>query len=148
MGNGASYVMSAEVTKVVVGAASMMSDGSVVSRAGTGALAVMAKHYGIPVIVCCETYKFSERVQIDSICNNELGDFDALVKDGEDEEKEKGGGKVLGDWRNIPKLKMLNLKYDTTPSKLINMVITELGVMPPSAAPVVIRECHKDRQLS
>ena len=31
--------------------------------------------------------------------------------------------KLLGNWRDIPKLKMCNLKYDTTPSKLITMII-------------------------
>lgn len=195
--------MSKEVNKVILGAACIMSNGSVVSRAGTATIALVAKHYKIPVMVCCETYKFSERVQIDSICNNELGDFDALVRNGKDkpsksdkydhgqhqlfynkdndvfssklnidldsnekkyDSMDDGGtddyddtdkneddvfkNKLLGNWRNIPKLKMLNLKYDTTPAKLIQMVITELGVMPPSAAPVIIRECHKDRQLS
>ena len=29
--------------------------------------------------VCCETYKFHERVQLDSITSNELGDPDALA---------------------------------------------------------------------
>ncbi len=31
------------------------------------------------MIVCCETFKFCDRVQLDSICMNELGDPDALV---------------------------------------------------------------------
>ena len=193
--HGSSYVMSKEVNKVILGAACIMSNGSVVSRAGTATIALVAGHYKIPVMVCCETYKFSERVQIDSICSNELGDFDALIRNGKDkptkkdkhrqsvfsrdkhagfqsklnldldakekhededsEEEEADSGeanpfrnKLLGNWRNMQKLKMCNLKYDTTPSKLIKMVITELGVMPPSAAPVIIRECHKDRQLS
>ena len=29
--------------------------------------------------MCCETYKFHERVQLDSITSNELGDPDALA---------------------------------------------------------------------
>ena len=33
----------------------------------------MAKAYNRPVLVCCETYKFSDRMQLDSIVFNELG---------------------------------------------------------------------------
>ena len=33
----------------------------------------MAKSCNVPVLVCCETYKFSERVQTDSFVFNELG---------------------------------------------------------------------------
>jgi hypothetical protein len=32
-----------------------------------------------PVLVCCEAFKFHERVQLDSITHNELGDPDALA---------------------------------------------------------------------
>ena len=76
--------MSKEVNKVILGAACIMLNGSVVSRAGTATIALVAEHYKIPVMICCETYKFSERVQIDSICSNELGDFDALIRNGKD----------------------------------------------------------------
>merc|ERR1719295_130195 len=90
--NSASYVMSKEVNKVILGAACIMSNGSVVSRAGTATIALVAGHYKIPVMVCCETYKFSERVQIDSICSNELGDFDALIRNGKDKASKKDKG--------------------------------------------------------
>ena len=42
----------------------------------------MAKSCNVPVLVCCETYKFSERVQTDSFVFNELGDPDDLVATG------------------------------------------------------------------
>jgi translation initiation factor 2B subunit (eIF-2B alpha/beta/delta family) len=34
----------------------------------------------VPVIVCCEAYKFHERVQLDSICSNELGMYIYLLQ--------------------------------------------------------------------
>lgn len=34
---------------------------------------MMAKEYGVPVVVCCETYKFSETVMLDGFGKNELG---------------------------------------------------------------------------
>ena len=40
----------------------MNSNGTVVSRIGSAAVAMMADAAGVPVIICCETYKFSNKV--------------------------------------------------------------------------------------
>ncbi|CAE7877626.1 EIF2B4, partial [Symbiodinium sp. KB8] len=77
--NSVSYVMK-DVTKVIVGASAMMSNGNVLSRVGTGLLATVANAYKKPVIVCCETYKFCDRVQIDAITANELAEPTELVE--------------------------------------------------------------------
>jgi len=68
-----------EVTKVFLGAHTLFSNGTVLSRAGTASVAMTAHSFNVPVIVCCETYKFTERVQLDSFVFNELGDPDELV---------------------------------------------------------------------
>ena len=70
---GVSYVMK-EVTKIILGASSMMANGAAASRVGTACVAMMAKNYHKPVIFCCETYKFTPRVQLDSIVDNEMLD--------------------------------------------------------------------------
>jgi len=62
-----------EVSTVFLGAHSIHSNGSVYSRAGTALVAMMAKQHSVPVVVCCETYKFSEGVPLDSFTKNELG---------------------------------------------------------------------------
>ena len=41
----------------------------------TAAIAAMASAHHVPVLVCCETYKFSEKAQIDSLVANEYGIF-------------------------------------------------------------------------
>lgn len=43
------------------------------SRVGTAQLALVARARNVPVLVCCETYKFCERVQTDAFVSNELG---------------------------------------------------------------------------
>lgn len=63
----------AEVSTVFIGAHSLHSNGAVHSRAGTALVSMMAKQHSIPVVVCCETYKISETVQLDSFTKNELG---------------------------------------------------------------------------
>jgi len=84
-----------------------------------------------------------ERVQLDSICFNELGDPDDLVKTNRDDTR---FGDVLTDWRDIQKLKLLNLNYDLTPAEFVSMVITEVGMIPPTSVPVILREYHKDQE--
>ena len=57
------YVMQ-DVTKVFIGASALASNGAVIAHAGTALVAMVAKTQGIPVLVCAETYKFCERVQV------------------------------------------------------------------------------------
>ena len=57
----------------MLGAHAMLSNGVALSRVGTAAVAMAASANNVPVLVCCETYKFSERVQTDSFVFNELG---------------------------------------------------------------------------
>jgi translation initiation factor eIF-2B subunit delta len=70
--NAISYIMH-EVTRVFLGASSVLSNGTVYSRVGTACVAMVAHAFRVPVLVCCEAYKFHERVQLDSLCSNELG---------------------------------------------------------------------------
>lgn len=66
--------------QVFLGASAVLSNGTVMSRAGSAAVAMMAYASSKPVLICCETYKFHEKVQLDSITANELGDPEALIK--------------------------------------------------------------------
>ena len=45
------------------------------SRIGSSIIAMVAKANNVPVLVCCETFKFCERVQTDAFVFNELGKF-------------------------------------------------------------------------
>lgn len=77
--SGIAYHMP-HVSKVLLGAHAMLGNGALMSRSGTGMVALMAREHGKPVVVACESYKFSERVQLDSFVLNELGDSEVLVK--------------------------------------------------------------------
>eukprot|EP00854_Cymbomonas_tetramitiformis_P011290 gene11290-13340_t len=138
--NSLPYIMS-EVTKVFLGAAAVLSNGTVVSRVGTAAVAMVAHSKKCPVMICCETCKFTERVQLDSFTSNELGDPEAVVKDLAQE------GDGLAGWADIPGLSVLNLTYDAMPCKYITMIITEFGMVPPTSVPVILREYRKEPAL-
>uniref|UniRef100_A0A2P2ITS4 Translation initiation factor eIF2B subunit delta n=1 Tax=Rhizophora mucronata TaxID=61149 RepID=A0A2P2ITS4_RHIMU len=120
--NAVSYIMH-EVTRVFLGAASVLSNGTVYSRAGTACVAMVAHSFRVPVLVCCEAYKFHGRVQLDSICSNELGDPDAISKVHGREDIN-----FLVGWAS-ESLQRLNLIYDTTPSDYVSMIITDYGMV-------------------
>ncbi|KAL4360456.1 hypothetical protein GQ457_04G012550 [Hibiscus cannabinus] len=141
--NAISYVMH-EVTRVFLGASSIFSNGTVYSRVGTASVAMVAHAFHVPVLVCCEAYKFHERVQLDSICFNELGDPDAVsnVPGREDVN-------YLDNLTDKQKenLQLLNLKYDATPSDYISVIVTDYGMIPPTSVPVIVREYRKEYLL-
>ncbi|CAH8277442.1 unnamed protein product [Arabidopsis lyrata] len=139
--NAISYIMH-EVTKVFLGASSVLSNGTVYSRVGTACVAMVANAFRVPVLVCCEAYKFHERVQLDSICSNELGDPNAISKVHGREDIN-----YLDGLTNNANLQFLNLMYDATPSDYISMIITDYGMVPPTSVPVIVREYQKEHLL-
>ena len=149
--NALSYVM-VNVTKVFLGAAAIMSNGAVLSRVGTAVVAMTAKSRNVPVIFCCETYKLCEKVFLDSVVSNELGDPGALApphrssSSFSDPAAGGGGGKDDdGDEkRGGQSVKYLNLMYDVTPIKFVGMVVTEVGMIPPTAIPALLREYRRE----
>jgi translation initiation factor eIF-2B subunit delta len=60
--NAISFVMP-RVTKVILGAHALLADGSAMSIIGSSQIALVAKSFNVPVVVCCETYKFCDKVQ-------------------------------------------------------------------------------------
>lgn len=123
-----------EVTKVLLGAHAILANGYVMSRVGTAQIAMVANSFNVPVLVCCETHKFSERAQTDAFVYNEIGDPDELVQS-----EQNGVKDPIANWENMPRLTPLNLKYDVTPPELVTSVVTEIGVLPCSSVPVVLR---------
>nr|XP_049692596.1 translation initiation factor eIF-2B subunit delta isoform X1 [Helicoverpa armigera] len=125
------FVMN-KINKVILGAGGLLVNGSVLGAAGTAQVALAAREQNVPVLVACETHKFSQRVQTDAFVYNEIGDPDDLI-DKSDENS------PLRDWRSNPNLTPLNLTYDVTPPSLVTAVVTELAILPCTSAPVVLR---------
>lgn len=142
-----------DATVVLLGAHSLLSNGRLQSRVGTASLAMAAHRADIPVIVCCESVKFSGKVALDSIVINEVAPPEELLdanplameastapsKSDKGEEGEEVSLKSLRDWKEIPNLQILNVMYDVTPAEYIRMIICEYGSVPPSSVPVVHR---------
>ena len=107
--------------------------------------------------------KLCDKVQLDSIVNNELSDPEALLSSPFAATEDLVGWKdVPGFVRllppssrrlklvtrgapRVPRLKLLNLRYDLTPIKFVDSVVTEVGMIPPTAVPVLLREYRSAR---
>ncbi|KAM9553237.1 translation initiation factor eIF2B subunit delta isoform 2-T2 [Salvelinus alpinus] len=132
-----SYILP-EVSKVFLGAHALLANGYVMSRVGTSQIALVARTFNVPVLVCCETYKFCERVQTDSFVSNELDDPDDLMVT-------RKGKTQLENWQDVSSLGLLNLVYDVTPPDFVDLVITDLGMIPCTSVPVVLRVKNLDQ---
>ncbi|CAG9861057.1 unnamed protein product [Phyllotreta striolata] len=130
--NSLSYIMNS-VTKVLLGAHALLTNGYVMSRIGTAQVALVAREYNKPVLVCCETYKFSERVQTDSFVYNEVGNPDALST------THRNDITPLSNWKDSLNLTPLSLLYDVTPPDFVTAVVTEIAILPCTSVPVVLR---------
>ncbi len=128
---------------VLLGASALHSDGSLYSRAGTALIAMLAKEHRVPVVACVETYKFGEKVVLDAVACNELGEVGDLLEIpfgivpgssvragsglgfGErDEDEEDFGRKKGGKGAEVVAVHLL---YDLTPPSLITAVCTEVS---------------------
>lgn len=161
-----------ETTKVLLGASALLSNGSVLAPAGTAMVASLAKFYNVPVIIAAESYKFCEKVQLDSIVFNEMGTCnelvvlagtpgaDPLVTHNSDpcsvEESSAPAGPVPVVWGRYQgaseasetsrfPFQVVNLRYDITPIESVSVVATEAGMIPPTSVPVLIRELRLDQ---
>lgn len=143
----------------------MMSNGRLYSRVGTAIVSMLAQSHSLPVIVLCESVKFTEKVALDSIVGNEVAPAEEILSEGErtallpleqhvpsvqaakkNEDKNaaaesaKAGPLDVLKWiEGSENLNHLQVLYDVTPAEYINMVITEYGSLPPSSVPVVHR---------
>ncbi len=117
-------------TKVLLGAAAMLSDGALYSRAGTAMVAMLAKENRIPVIACCEGYKFGDKVVLDAVTGNEKGRSEVMLGCKGHPQLIRGVAGHVDELRaqsTLPTLSRINLMYDLTPPSLITMVCTEVG---------------------
>lgn len=125
------------VSLVFLGAHAINSNGSVYSRAGTALVAMLAKEHSVPVLVLSETYKYSNNLQLDSFTKNELAALSDTLQ------PPNGQGHLLSQ----SSLQIINPLYDLTPHTHITVLVTEVGLIPPSAISTLAGLRDKDKGL-
>jgi translation initiation factor eIF-2B subunit delta len=105
----------AQADAVLVGADSVLADGSVINKAGTSLLAMAARERGVPFYVCCESFKWrgagESPPELEEMAPAELG---------------------APGW---PRVTVRNVYFDLTPARLVAAWIDETGARWPKAEP-------------
>ncbi|KAJ5456780.1 hypothetical protein N7530_012054 [Penicillium desertorum] len=142
-----------DATKVFLGAHAMTSNGGLYSRVGTALVAISPT-------ASPSTASSSTRLPMPTSSYPWTPPVSLAVPTPDTHappapENKKGGNRTpapespviphktssspLADWHNTPNLQLLNIMYDVTPAEYVDMVITEMGSLPPSAVPIVHR---------
>jgi len=112
------------VDLVVVGADAITSEGNVVNKIGTSGIAVLANEARKPFYVVSELLKFDPET---------LGG-------GYERIEQRNPAEV---WKEAPeKLSVRNPAFDVTPSRYINGLICEEGIIPPQSVTEVMRRSY------
>jgi len=114
-----------KVDIVLVGADTITSNGTLINKIGTSQLALAAHEARVPFVVCSETYKISPQTLFGDMVTIEERDIGEIIRKGE-----------------IPNsVKVFNPVFDSTPSKYIDGIITEIGIVSPgSVYEIMIRQ--------
>ncbi|MCW4051322.1 MAG: translation initiation factor eIF-2B [Candidatus Bathyarchaeota archaeon] len=104
------FMKSAEVA--IVGADSVLYDGSFINKIGTRLMALSAREQGVPFYVVCDTWKFDVM--------NYLG--------AETQLEEKDPAEVA---EGLEGVNVRNPYFEVVPGKLVSGIVTELGLMEP-----------------
>jgi methylthioribose-1-phosphate isomerase len=117
-GMAASLMRAREIDVVLVGADRIAANGDTANKIGTYAVAVAARHHGVPFYVC------APQSTIDRSAST--GDAIPIEQRHADEVRFAGGGAVAPADATVR-----NPAFDVTPSGLITGIITDAGVHPP-----------------
>ncbi len=113
--------------KVVMGADSITVNGAVINKIGTALIALTAKEHRVWTMIAAETYKFHPETMLGQLVEIEMRDPTEVIP----EEELKMWPKNIEVW---------NPAFDVTPPEYVDVIITERGIIPPSAAIDILKE--------
>jgi ribose 1,5-bisphosphate isomerase len=116
------------IDKVIVGADSIAANGAVINKIGTSQIALIAHEARVLFFVAAESYKFHPGTLVGRLV-----------------EIEERPPKEIINPKRFPGVKICNPVFDVTPPEYIDLIITERGIIPPSAAYTVIQELFEWR---
>lgn len=134
-----SYAMKHEgVTKVIVGADRILSDGTVFNKIGTYNIAIAARYHKIPFYVAAPLSTIDRLHSYDN-----FRDGSVIEKRSPDEVKI-----LLGKLRIAPdRVNASNPAFDMTPPELVSAIITDRGIIKPPYGRAISALMHKAEYL-
>lgn len=128
--DSAAFAIIHDVNKVMIGTHTIMADGALRAPNGAHQVALAAKHFSVPVIVCAALYKLSPT----HFCSYDEDAFNKII----------GPGNMLNfsNGKLPSTLLVSNPEFDYVPSDLIELFITNTGGHAPSYLYRIISELY------
>lgn len=108
----------------IFGADAIAANGAVVNKIGTSEIALVAHEARVRTMVAAETYKFHPGTM-----GGELVEIE-----------ERPPEEVIADVTEYKGITIRNPAFDITPPEYIDVIVTEMGVIPPQAAVLILTE--------
>lgn len=115
-----------EVDKVLVGAEAVAANGAIVNKVGTSTIASVAHESRVRVFAAASIYKFNPETMFGELIEIEERDPHLVVP--------------RSEVRGLRELKVRNIAFDVTPPEHIDLIITEIGVVPPQGVIMILKE--------
>jgi translation initiation factor eIF-2B subunit beta len=163
--DSAVFAIMSRVNKVILSAHSMMANGGIKAPAGSHSVALAAKHFAVPVIVCCPMYKLtpSYLVSHDSAAFEQFSNLHAaypepyvspFVNESQDTELEqatdekrtssKDSDRAIR--RDFSSVESVHTTFDYVQPELITLFVSHIGGNSPSYVYQLLNElyCRSD----
>jgi ribose 1,5-bisphosphate isomerase len=108
----------------IFGADAVAANGAVVNKIGTSEIALVAHEARVRTMVAAETYKFDPGTMAGELVEIE----------------ERPPEEVISNLEEYKGITIRNPAFDITPSEYIDVIVTEMGVIPPQAAILILTE--------
>eukprot|EP00003_Mantamonas_plastica_P002464 TRINITY_DN11867_c1_g1_i5.p1 TRINITY_DN11867_c1_g1~~TRINITY_DN11867_c1_g1_i5.p1 ORF type:complete len:179 (-),score=51.15 TRINITY_DN11867_c1_g1_i5:14-550(-) len=116
--DAAVFGIMARVNKVIIGVHAVMANGGCITHTGGHLIALAAKHYSVPVVVCTGLYKLSPQYPYDQDSVNDLSSPFNILK--------------FEDASFLEDVHVINPAFDYVPPELISLFIVPSGGHSPS----------------
>lgn len=113
--DSAIFSIMSRVNKVIIGTHSVMANGGLKAFSGSHALALAAKHYSVPLIVCVPVFKLTPQY----LCSHDQDAFNCFASP--QDVMTFGEGRILSD------VQIINPVFDYVPPELVTLFVLNIG---------------------
>lgn len=131
--DSAVFAVMSRVNKVIVGTHTVMANGGLKAIAGSHSIALAAKYYSVPFIVCAPMFKLSPLY----LCSHDQEGFNQCLSPETVLPMSEAGGLV----------QVYNPVFDYVPPDLVNLFISNIGGNAPSYVYRLVRELYSQDDL-
>lgn len=139
--DSAVFAIMSRVNKVIIGTHSMMANGGIKAPAGSHSIALAAKHFSVPLIVCCPTYKLTPDYLVlhDSAAFKQFSHLHTAFPE---PYTPKGEQSTTATSKTIATVEAVLSTFDYVPPELITLFVSNIGGNSPSYVYQLIKELY------